>query len=191
MKNTLILASASPRRKDLLKQIGIEPVIMPDDSPEISTSKVPAEMVRELSAHKAGNIAAKVREDLVLGADTVVAIGGEILGKPKDEASAFEMLKKLSGKIHAVYTGVTLILVKDGKEVKRESFTEETLVSITSLSDEEINDYIATGEPFDKAGGYGIQTAFAKHIDRIEGDYFNVVGLPLAAVYSHIIDMEK
>ncbi len=181
----IVLASASPRRAELLKNIGLEFSVRPDDSEEISTPGLdPAETVKELARNKASNVAGKIRnagglgdeEVLVIGADTVVVLSGEILGKPKDEADAERTLRRLSGNRHEVYTGVSVIDTFSGREVCDH---EATVVEFRDISDEEIAAYIRTGEPMDKAGAYGIQNLGALFVKRIEGDYFNVVGLPL------------
>ena len=123
---------------------------------------------------------------LIIGADTVVAYGDEILGKPKDEADAFRMLSMLQGKMHEVYTGVSLVLLDASGRAGELTFHEKTAVSVCSMTEQEIRRYIATGEPFDKAGGYAIQGKCAIYIDKIDGDYNNVVGLPVAAVYQKL-----
>ena len=180
----LILASGSPRRKELLEQIGFTPVVIPSDVEEVITCTEPDRIVEELSLQKCQSVAAKQTGDaMVLGADTVVALDGKILGKPGSEEGAAQMLRLLSGKEHQVYTGVTLIAVRDGKEAARRTFSCGTRVFVAELKEEEIRDYIATGEPMDKAGAYGIQGYFARYIPKIIGDYANVVGLPVARVY--------
>ncbi|MGN0291582.1 MAG: Maf family protein [Lachnospiraceae bacterium] len=180
----IILASASPRRKELLEQIGMEFTVIPAKGEEHITKKEPEEVVMELSLQKAEEVAKRVsREAFVIGADTVVAYQGKILGKPKDEEDAYKMLQELSGNIHEVYTGVTLI---DNKRNKVHTFYEKTSVAMYSIEDEEIRSYIATKEPMDKAGAYAIQGIGAKFIKRIEGDYCNVVGLPIGRLYQEI-----
>ena len=179
----LILASGSPRRKQLLEMTGHLLEIRVSGADETTDEKDPARFVEELSKRKAFDVAADVENGIVLGADTVVASGGEILGKPADAEDAKRMLAGLSGRAHEVYTGVTLVCRENGSLKWAETFHEETKVFVLSLSTEEIDEYIATGEPLDKAGAYGIQGFFGKYIERIEGDYFNVVGLPLSAVY--------
>lgn len=169
-----ILASASPRRKELLEQIGVKFDILPATGEE----------VMELAKQKAEEVAKTAGADaLVLGADTVVAYEGKILGKPKDEADALRMLTMLSGKEHEVYTGVALI---DNRDQSMENFFERTKVTMYPVSEEEIRDYIAGGEPMDKAGAYAIQGLGAKFIQKIEGDYNNVVGLPIGRIYQEI-----
>lgn len=174
----IILASNSPRRKELLEQVGIEFEVMSSDVDEITDKTAPAEVVMDLSRIKAEAIARNNKGVVVLAADTVVAYNGQILGKPKDEADAFKMLKLLSGKAHQVFTGVTIV-----DEVgESNSFFESTDVVMYESSDELIKKYIATGEPMDKAGAYGIQGKGAVLVKEIKGDYNNVVGLPLSRV---------
>ena len=171
----LILASASPRRRELLSRFGVPFDIDPADGPEIPpVGADPAHTVMALSEAKASATALRHPSDLVIGADTVVELGGAILGKPRDEADAFRMLRALSGNEHRVYTGVTLI-----KGAERVSEAEMTRVFFRDMTDAEIRAYIATGEPMDKAGAYGYQGVAGLFVERIEGDYFNVVGLPL------------
>lgn len=183
---SLILASGSPRRKEILEQVGLAFCITPSDVEEVITKQVPSDIVMELSRQKAEDVYAKyVAEDvIVLGADTVVAYGGKILGKPADEADAAEMLRMLSGNVHSVFTGVTLV-----SEQGTVSFYEETEVEFYEMSEEEIQGYIASGEPMDKAGSYGIQGKAAAFIKGIRGDYYNVVGLPVARVLKNLQKM--
>lgn len=179
-----ILASASPRRKELLEQIGVKFDILPATGKEVITKELPGEVVMELAKQKAEEVAKTAGADaLVLGADTVVAYEGKILGKPKDEADALRMLTMLSGKEHEVYTGVALM---DNRDQSMENFFERTKVTMYPVSEEEIRDYIAGGEPMDKAGAYAIQGLGAKFIQKIEGDYNNVVGLPIGRIYQEI-----
>ena len=173
----LILASKSPRRRELLRQLGEEEFeILPAVGEETAPAGLtPAELVEALSRQKAAEVAEKAgAEDIILAADTVVALDGRVLGKPATEREAFEMLSALSGRRHEVYTGVT---VRRGACVLTDSV--ETSVFFRTLTSEEIRAYIATGEPMDKAGAYGIQGRAAVFIPRIEGDYSNVVGLPV------------
>ncbi len=181
----LILASGSPRRARLLSQIGIPFRVVVSGEPEDTKKTQPADIVRELSAQKAGHVAAGIRDGVVLGADTVVAQDGSVLGKPADRADAKAMLMRLSGAWHSVFTGVTIIAKKDG-EARVSTFACETRVKVHELEEREIEDYLDTGDPFDKAGSYGIQGPFAAYVDEIRGDYNNVVGLPAAAVYQEL-----
>lgn len=181
----LILASASPRRKELLGKIGITFEVFPAKGEEVVTKKLPWEVVEELSYQKAKEIAELQTEDcIVIGSDTIVAKGEEIMGKPKDEADAFRMLSMIAGDCHQVYTGVTLI--RTGKEPKVITFAEKTDVHLYPMSEQEIHAYIATKDPMDKAGAYGIQGDFAIHVKGIAGDYYNVVGLPIGKVYQEL-----
>lgn len=181
----LILASASPRRKELLGKIGLEFNIIPAKGEEVVTKNLPWEVVEELSFQKAKEIAdMQMEECIVIGSDTIVAKGEKIMGKPKDEADAYQMLSEIAGDVHQVYTGVTLI--RTGKEPKVITFAEKTDVHLYPMSDEEIYAYIATKDPKDKAGAYGIQGDFAIHVKGIEGDYYNVVGLPIGKVYQEL-----
>ena len=183
MAYRIILASASPRRKELLEQVGAEFEIIPAVGEEIIPDSSPQQEVLDLAAQKAAEVAAKVREDaIILGADTVVAFGDKILGKPKNEADAKQMLSLLSGKTHSVYTGVSIVVRQSG-ESQSYSFYEETEVTMYPLSEQQILSYIRTKEPMDKAGSYGIQGKGAVFIEKIQGDYNNVVGLPIARVF--------
>ena len=184
----IILASKSPRRKELLSQIGIEYRCMPSDKEEVITKSCPYEVVQELSVQKARDIEEKcvITEDtIIIGADTIVACDEKILGKPENEDDAFEMLSLISGRQHQVYTGVTVIF-KSGRIRKEITFSEKTDVFVRALSEDDIKSYIATNEPMDKAGAYGIQGMFARHIDKINGDYNNVVGLPVARLFNEV-----
>jgi septum formation protein len=172
----IILASSSPRRKELLSLAGIEYDVMSTDVDEsVRQGITPHEAVSSLSLRKAEKISGTFPERIVLAADTLVAIDGIILGKPCDQNQAYNMLKQLSGKTHSVLTGVTI-----AKGDKIINFVEETSVSFYDLSDEEINQYVQSGEPMDKAGSYAIQGKGCVFVKAIEGDYFNVVGLPIA-----------
>lgn len=178
----IILASASPRRKEILELADLKFDVMPSDAQEITTKTAPNEVVMELASIKAKDIYKKSeKQSMVVGADTVVAYQGQILGKPADEADAKRMLTMLSGQTHEVYTGVCVI--EDGKT---KTFYEETKVTFYEISDEQIDRYIKTGEPMDKAGSYGIQGKAAVFIKGIEGDYHNVVGFPIARFLQEI-----
>ncbi|MBO4835165.1 MAG: septum formation inhibitor Maf [Lachnospiraceae bacterium] len=177
----IILASASPRRRELLTMVGMSFDVIVSDCDENISYDGPEDIVRKLSRRKAENVADKLKEEagshLVVGSDTIVYFNGEILGKPKDEKDAFRMLKELSGCTHVVYTGVTVIDTGSGRT---ETFCEATKVEFYPVTDEEIKAYIDTGDPLDKAGSYGVQGLGAFLVKRIEGDYFTVVGLPIA-----------
>ena len=185
MKYRLILASASPRRREILAQVGAEFEVIPAKGEELLTSTEPKEAVLQLSCQKAEETAGRLSGDagniVVLGADTIVSLDGAILGKPKDKKDAVRMLGLLNGREHSVFTGVTMIVRGDGKE-QIISFYEETRVFMYPMTKEQIQAYTETGEPLDKAGAYGIQGKCAVYIEKIVGDYYNVVGLPVAAI---------
>ena len=181
----LILASASPRRKELLEKIGLPFTVQPAKGEERITQKSPAAVVMELSRQKAEEIAAAQTGDcIIIGADTVVAKGEKIMGKPKDAADAKQMLRSIADDCHQVYTGVTLI--RTGAHPQSVTFQEKTDVFLYPISDAEADAYIASGDPMDKAGAYGIQGDFAIYVKRIVGDYYNVVGLPIGRVYQEL-----
>lgn len=179
MAKRLILASSSPRRIELLKKIGVEFETVAPEVEEVVHAKDPRAYALTLAKLKAQRVAAQAGSGVVLGADTVVTIDGEILGKPKTEQEAFDMLKLLSGRRHLVITGVVLLDAETGKEL---SDVCETEVEFRPLTSEELKEYVSSGEPFDKAGGYGIQGLGAILVKGIVGDFYNVVGLPLTRV---------
>lgn len=226
----VILASQSPRRRELMKQAGFSFEVIPARGEEQITSTHPAEVVEELSRQKAMEVAAmcdpkhgnaenmpsdradetpadradetpadqadetpadriqeKAKETLVVGADTVVAIDHRILGKPADHEDARQMIRELQGRVHQVFTGVTLILKREGEQPIIRTFHECTDVHVFPMKEEEIEDYISTDEPYDKAGAYGIQGAFGIFIGKRDGDYNNVVGLPIARLYHEVM----
>ena len=201
MNKKIILASASPRRRELLAQIGLDFEVVVSETEEKITSTEPARVVEELSAQKAAAVweklasgahdtARECREStmadtIVLGADTVVACDGKILGKPVDIENAVGMLTMLQGRAHEVYTGVTILYGENG-EKKALTFHEKTAVHFCPMTEEQIREYVATGDPMDKAGSYGIQGICARYIRGIEGDYNNVVGLPAGRVYQEM-----
>ena len=173
----IVLASGSPRRHELLKMIGIKDFeIITDTSEETITPGLsPQEQVIKLSRQKAGNVARQCRkEDLIIAADTLVYLDGEPLGKPSSQSDAELMLKKLSGRKHSVYTGITIL--KDDEYISK---AEKTDVFFREITENEISLYAATGEPMDKAGSYAAQGGAAVFIERIEGDFYCVMGLPL------------
>jgi septum formation protein len=182
----LVLASASPRRQELLRNAGIAFVAQPTDIPEIPRQgEAPRAFAERMAREKALAVFRQRPDDLVLGADTIVVVGPVILGKPRDDADAVRMLQVLSGRTHQVITGVCLAGPQDRKT--RAGFedvrSETTLVTMDNLSDDDIRSYVSTGEPMDKAGAYAIQGKASRWVSRIEGDYFNVVGLPVSLVY--------
>ncbi|MFZ0300398.1 MAG: Maf family protein [Candidatus Sulfotelmatobacter sp.] len=186
----IVLASASPRRQELLRNAGIAFTVQPADINETPLAgESPQDCAERLAREKALAVFQGRDGDCVLGADTIVVVDGAILGKPRDADDAVRMLRMLSGRTHAVITGVCVVNpVASGQwsvASKTDLLTasETTLVTVCELSDNEIRDYVATGEPMDKAGGYAIQGIASRWIPRIEGDYSNVVGLPVALVY--------
>ncbi len=176
----IILASNSPRRKQLLENIGLKFEIIPDNTPEpMNDSLEPYEIVKKLAKFKGENVLKQLNSSdaaVIIAADTVVAVNDRILGKPRTKDEAFEMLTLLSGKSHSVYTGVYII---ENLSKKSANFYEKTEVYFKSLDINEIKDYINIGEPMDKAGSYGIQNLGSLFVEKIQGDYFNVVGLPV------------
>lgn len=208
----IILASASPRRRELLEQIGLSFEVMTSQVEEKISSAGPDRVVEELSCQKAKAVAEKLSRPeaeeeaeepsrpetkaeaggavLVIGADTVVALDGAILGKPSDPGDAFRMLERLQGREHEVYTGVTLLYrAADASEWTAKSFHERTGVHFHPMTEAEISEYVDTGDPLDKAGAYGIQGFCARYISGIEGDYNNVVGLPVGRLYQEIKEL--
>lgn len=174
----IILASASPRRKDLLTRIGVDFEIRPSliDESNIEIKGTPEQKAMQLALLKAQDVAKVVRKGLVLGADTIVVLDGMIFGKPKDDEEAYRMLSNLSGRSHMVITGIAIVNAENG--LNRVS-CEVTKVTFDSLTSSQIQAYISTGEPEGKAGAYAVQGKGSLLIDRIDGCYFNVVGLPL------------
>ena len=174
----VILASGSPRRRELLAYVVPAFDVIPSGIEEVASGS-PVQQVETLAADKAADIAGRYPDAVVIGADTLVAVGAHVLGKPKDEAEAAAMLKQLSGHTHTVYTGVAVI--SGGKAL---AAVESTQVTFCRMTDDEIRGYIATGEPMDKAGAYGIQGYGGKYITGIDGCFFNVMGLPLNRLYN-------
>lgn len=207
----IILASGSPRRKELLEQIGLKFKVIPACGEELITKTDPAEIVSELSQQKAEEAAGRLMAgsgalsqtagsepgvsdhdsgsvlgddtQIIIGADTVVCLDGKVMGKPADRESAIKMLESLQGRKHSVYTGVAVLAGKPGQEMTRHTFVCETKVEIYPMGRRDIEEYADTGDPMDKAGAYGIQGRFAAWVKAIEGDYNNVVGLPVSALW--------
>ena len=183
-----ILASSSPRRKTLLNQIGFNFSIIKSNVKEHNNLRFPPEAFAEYWAREKSKAVAKSHPDaLVIGADTIISLNGEIYGKPKNETESLNMLMMLSGKTHEVITGVSLNLLNQEIDI---TFNEQTFVTLATLDKDTILNYIKNYAPFDKAGSYGIQDGFAAYIEKINGCYFNVMGLPLSSfykVYSTII----
>ena len=202
MKKRIILGSASPRRRELLAQIGVEFEVRVSEKEEIYKSSVPEDIVKELSLMKAENVASElggdiadnragnppysdtcIKDTVVIGADTIVVLEDEILGKPVDEEDAVHMLTRLQGWEHRVYTGVAVLDFGPDGEKTVINYPVGTKVYVNAMTEEEIRAYVETKDPLDKAGSYGIQGRFAAYIGRIDGDYYNVVGLPVSRLY--------
>ena len=184
----IFLASKSPRRRKLLKQLGISfKSFSVDLNEEILDGEHPVQTVRRLALHKSEAASLKVSKGIIITADTIVVLNKEIIGKPKDEKDAYRILSKLSGKTHLVFTGFVVKNLYSGKSIVD---YERTKVTFRELTSKEIYDYIKTGSPIDKAGAYGIQDDFgAVFVEKIEGCYYNVVGLPLAKIYKSLTDI--
>jgi septum formation protein len=187
----IILASESPRRKEIMETMGITFETASANVEEIVEETEPEQLVRALAEKKVKAVAESLGKDtgdmILIGADTMVFFEGQALGKPKDKEDAFRMLSMLSDAVHEVFTGVHIIIRKDAAE-KSISFASATKVTVQKLTEEEIEDYIATGEPMDKAGAYAIQGKFGIHIREIAGDYYNVVGFPIAKIYEKLLE---
>ena len=183
LHKNLILASRSPRRLQLLKQIGMSPTVIPCDIPEVfDPSRSAEENASSLALQKALHVAREVPDGVVIGADTIVVLGGEMLGKPDGPRDAVRMLRSLSGRTHSVVTGFALV---DRPSGRRTTGAERTDVTFRRLPAEEIEEYVAGGSPLDKAGAYGIQDDYgAVFVTRIEGCFYNVVGLPLSRFHT-------
>ena len=187
MKNDYkwVLASASPRRKEILSTLLSDFEIRVSESEEKPVASTPEETVKAIAASKGLDVLSKASEkEIIIAADTLVFCDGEIFGKPKDKADAKRMIRLISGRTHYVATGV-FVGVKDGGSQEYDVFSEKSEVMVDELSEEEIENYISTDEPYDKAGAYAIQGLFGKHIKGIKGDYYNIVGFPLNAFYDY------
>lgn len=184
----IVLASASPRRLELLRQIGIEPEVIVSHVEELVTSSVPGEVVMELSRQKAEDVAkGQSAGTLVIGSDTVVAVDGKILGKPRSHEEAAEMIRSIEGRAHQVYTGVCMVLKgEDGAEDVIRNFFDATDVEVYPMTEEEILKYANSEEPMDKAGAYAVQGFFGRYIKGLKGSYANVMGLPISMVYQEM-----
>jgi septum formation protein len=182
-----ILASGSPRRKELLARTGIKFEVIPSEMEEIITKEAPSDIVMELAYQKALNVYQKLNmsDCTVIGSDTIVVYRDEILGKPADKAEAYDMLSMLADRTHQVYTGVSLLVNIDEKLTVK-TFFEKTDVTLYPISKEDLHAYVESGDPLDKAGAYGIQGDFSIHIKGINGDYNNVVGLPVGRLYQEM-----
>ncbi|MFA6135821.1 MAG: Maf family protein [Candidatus Paceibacterota bacterium] len=182
----IVLASSSPRRKELLSQVGLQFEVDPSNYQEDMSLKMePSKLAEYLSLGKAKDVALKHKDSIIIAADTFCVLDGEFLGKPKTEERAKAMLSKLSGRVHSVITGFAIIDTKTNKQVSK---SVETKVYFKNLSDYEINAYVASGEPLDKGGGYAMQGIASLFIERIEGDYFNIIGLP---IFSLSVELKK
>ncbi len=184
----IYLASKSPRRRKLLKQIGLKfRSFSVDLHEEILDGEHPVQTVKRLAMHKSDEAILKIKNGIVITADTIVVLGKEVIGKPKNEKDAFQILSRLSGNMHTVYTGYVVRNLNNRKKIIG---YEKTDVTFRKLEPKEIRDYIKTGSPMDKAGAYGIQDDFgAVFVKRIDGCYYNVVGLPLAKIYKSLNDI--
>lgn len=191
----MILASASPRRRELLALLGLDYEVIPAEGEEHISKNEPSEVVEELAMTKATEVYEKLLKEkeepiLVIGADTVVVDQNQILGKPKDAEDAVSTLNRLQNHTHQVYTGVAIRIWRDGKSISR-IFHEKTDVTMYPMTTEEIMDYVSGGEPMDKAGSYGIQGQAARFVKSICGDYNNVVGLPVARLYQELVAIQS
>ncbi|WP_310605243.1 Maf family protein [Anaerosporobacter sp.] len=189
----IILASGSPRRKEILEQVGIPFTVQVSNKEEVTTEAEPVNIVKGLASLKANDIAEGAKlHDVIIGCDTIVAYNNQIMGKPKDEEDAKRMLHLLQHDVHEVYTGVSVIIkmeAEDGSICDKEiNFAVETKVYVNAMSDEQIESYVATKEPMDKAGAYAVQGKFAAHIKKLDGDYYNVVGLPISKLYNVLVE---
>lgn len=187
----IVLASQSPRRKNLLTQLGLKFEVIPSNTEEIITSDNPVSIVEELSAQKSLEISKVVDYAYIIGADTIVVFENEILGKPVDKSDAFNMLSTLSNQTHSVFTGVSVVKKNGGEILAHHQFVVETKVTFSALTESEIDAYIETGSPMDKAGAYGIQDDWgAVFVKEVEGDFYNVVGFPLNKFYQEMKTLE-
>ncbi|MBP3736956.1 MAG: septum formation protein Maf [Lachnospiraceae bacterium] len=179
----IILASASPRRRELLTLAGFDFTVIPAIGDERTHASEPGEIVEHLARHKAREIGEQHREAFVIGADTIVFCDGRVLGKPQSREDAGRMIRLIAGRTHQVYTGVCFWCYDEAGALQMKTFHEKTDVEVFPMTEEEIEANIQTEEPYDKAGGYGIQGRFARYIRAISGDYYNVMGLPVARLY--------
>ena len=186
-----ILASSSPRRKELLEQAGFSFTVIPSSIKETITQSTPSDIVIELASQKAADVYKHHGTDnsIIIGADTIVVYRDEILGKPANKAEAYDMLSMLADRTHQVYTGVSLILLKNGI-LRTHNFYEKTDVTLYPICKKDLHTYVESGDSLDKAGAYGIQGPFAIHVKSIQGDYNNVVGLPIARLYQELLSFQ-
>ena len=185
----IILASSSPRRESILSKIDLKFISIPSDTVEdVSIKLPPEEFCKHWAREKALNIAKAYPKSYILGADTIVVLDNKILGKPKDRDHSISMLKSLSGKTHKVLTGVSIIKIDSGVDAL---FNTSTYVTIRTLTNSDICNYIDTHSPFDKSGSYGIQGGFSIHVKKIDGCFYNVMGLPISEFYKHFLEIRK
>ena len=189
----IILASQSPRRRQILERLSVPFEVIPSGAKEyMELEQSPYEWVKILSHRKASAVAENIQGPaVIIGADTVVTYLGKILNKPENNEEAASMLRLLSGKNHTVYTGLTLFFIDENGNREYESFVDATEVCFNPISTDEIEKYLSTGEYSDKAGGYAVQSRFGVHIEKIEGNYFTVVGLPIHKLYDMMLNIEK
>ena len=190
-KKRIVLASASPRRSELMKQAGFTFEIQVSKKEEVYQSERPDEIVEELSLLKAEDVAQSLEQEnvIVIGADTVVALDGKILGKTKSKEDAFTMIQSLQGRAHQVYTGTAILIFDEFGSCRTVNHAVRTEVFVNPMSEEEIKTYVQSKEPMDKAGAYAIQGLCAKFIKEIKGDYYNVVGMPISRLYQEVKNM--
>ncbi len=184
----VILASGSPRRKEILEQIGVSFRIVTSNKEEVMKDEDPAGLVKDLSKMKATDVAEGIKnKSIIIGADTVVAHKDRVLGKPKSREDAIAMIESFQGDSHDVYTGVCIIIKDADSKEQIINFAEATKVKVCAMTRSQIEEYVDTKEPMDKAGAYAIQGKFAPYIAGIEGDYYNIVGFPICAVYQNLL----
>lgn len=189
----VILASASPRRKEIMEIMDIAYKVVTEEVEEVTKEYIPGEMVQALAKLKTCAVAKKIekcheyKETIIIGADTMVFYKEHALGKPRSKGDAFRMLQMLSDDVHEVFTGVSIIIKNPDGSVEEISFAVETQVHVNPLTEQQIQAYIETGEPMDKAGAYAIQGQFGIFIKEIKGDYYNVVGFPIAKIYDTLL----
>lgn len=186
----VILASNSPRRSEIMKLMGLEFDVIVSNVEESTEENDPGNIVCDLALQKAEAVSKLVKEDTVtiIGADTIVVADGRIIGKPRNEENAKEWLRLLSGREHNVYTGVAIV-TKSNNRVEHRNFVTKSSISFQTMTEQEIADYVGTGEPMDKAGGYAIQGIGGRYIKGIKGDYFSTVGLPMNELYNKLKEL--
>lgn len=201
-EHKIILASGSPRRRELMDRICGEYTIIPSSKAEDMSEPVPSKLVTGLAAMKANDVfeitcerinnqtlGHEYKDRVIIGCDTIVSFDDKRLGKPHSTQEAFDMIASFRNRTHQVLTGVSLLLIDDNRITQKDSFFVSTDVEVTDLTDDEIRRYIETGEPMDKAGAYAIQGLFCPYVKAIRGDYYNIVGFPVSSVYYHLKDL--